>query len=301
MCVDVNSIPLEPLPARKPLGRCLVLRCQNYYLNMGRQPPPTTPIPLYSWMTDSYRQFLFREADIGKPKSLTAARAVSAMNPSLNIKPYEAKCAPETEELFSDDFYAGLSVRSAPLRRCVTVQTAYFCNRHQIAVFSCLGGLLYLFNRLNSKPPASKRRHYVCFSSRTICFCCSQGSVVVSAPYHVACATVDIQKRFLFFMAISSAALFVAAKRDRVGCRKCPFERLIAGVFAKSCRCVCVKRHRVMTNMPSSPMFWRALYFKYRIHKYRVWQPSNSHIQHLLRLIPNRQKTSLQKRKFRID
>lgn len=56
------------------------------------------------------RQFLFREADIGRPKSLTAAGAVSAMNPYLNIKPYEAKCAQETEELFSDDFYSSLSV-----------------------------------------------------------------------------------------------------------------------------------------------------------------------------------------------
>ncbi|CAM9877805.1 unnamed protein product [Pylaiella littoralis] len=55
------------------------------------------------------RQFLFREADIGRPKSLTAAGAVSAMNPYLNIKPYEAKCAQETEELFSDDFYSSLS------------------------------------------------------------------------------------------------------------------------------------------------------------------------------------------------
>lgn len=55
------------------------------------------------------RQFLFREADIGRPKSLTASGAVSVMNPALNIKPYEAKCAPETEELFSDTFYSGLS------------------------------------------------------------------------------------------------------------------------------------------------------------------------------------------------
>ena len=56
------------------------------------------------------RQFLFRETDIGRPKSSTAAGAVSAMNPSLRIKPYEAKCGQETEELFSDDFYSGLSV-----------------------------------------------------------------------------------------------------------------------------------------------------------------------------------------------
>lgn len=57
-----------------------------------------------------FRQFLFRETDIGRPKSSIAAAAVSAMNPSLQIKPYEAKCGQETEELFSDDFYSGLSV-----------------------------------------------------------------------------------------------------------------------------------------------------------------------------------------------
>lgn len=38
------------------------------------------------------------------------------MNPSLRIKPYEAKCGQETEELFSDDFYSGLSVSSAAVR-----------------------------------------------------------------------------------------------------------------------------------------------------------------------------------------
>lgn len=62
-----------------------------------------------------FRQFLFREADIGRPKSLTASGAVSVMNPALNIKPYEAKCAPETEELFSDTFYSGLSVSSSAI------------------------------------------------------------------------------------------------------------------------------------------------------------------------------------------
>lgn len=64
-------------------------------------------------VVDVTRQFLFRESDIGQAKSSTAARAVSEMNPSLKIKPYEAKCAQETEELFSDDFYSGLSVSSA--------------------------------------------------------------------------------------------------------------------------------------------------------------------------------------------
>ncbi|CAM9535991.1 unnamed protein product [Discosporangium mesarthrocarpum] len=55
------------------------------------------------------RQFLFRESDIGHPKSSTAALAVTSMNPSVRVTPYEVKCSPETEELFSDDFYANLS------------------------------------------------------------------------------------------------------------------------------------------------------------------------------------------------
>lgn len=116
-------------------------------------------------MTDSYRQFLFREADIGKPKSVTAARAVSAMNPSLNIKPYEAKCAPETEELFSDDFYAGLSVRSAPSWCCRPKSRLFVTVAKMPLLFVfCLEGLLHLCSRLDLKCPASKRRRCLCSS-----------------------------------------------------------------------------------------------------------------------------------------
>lgn len=69
----------------------------------------------------NFRQFLFRETDIGRPKSSTAAGAVSAMNPSLRIKPYEAKCGQETEELFSDDFYSGLSVSTVIINTAGTI------------------------------------------------------------------------------------------------------------------------------------------------------------------------------------
>lgn len=55
------------------------------------------------------RQFLFRNVDINNPKSKTAVVAAAKMNPSLNYAVYEAKVAPETENLFDDDFYESLT------------------------------------------------------------------------------------------------------------------------------------------------------------------------------------------------
>jgi ubiquitin-activating enzyme E1 len=55
------------------------------------------------------RQFLFRNADIDKFKSETAANAVKAMNPSINVQAYQEKVAPDTERIFGDDFYDSLS------------------------------------------------------------------------------------------------------------------------------------------------------------------------------------------------
>jgi ubiquitin-activating enzyme E1 len=55
------------------------------------------------------RQFLFRNTDIDKFKSRTAAAAAQAMNPHLNITAYQEKVAPDTEYLFGDDFYDKLS------------------------------------------------------------------------------------------------------------------------------------------------------------------------------------------------
>lgn len=55
------------------------------------------------------RQFLFRNTDIEKFKSTCAAAAAKAMNPGLNITPYQEKVAPDTEYLFGDDFYDKLS------------------------------------------------------------------------------------------------------------------------------------------------------------------------------------------------
>ena len=52
------------------------------------------------------RQFLFRQSDIQKSKSLAAKAAVLKMNPSLNINEYEKKVSIQTEsELFNDRFF----------------------------------------------------------------------------------------------------------------------------------------------------------------------------------------------------
>ena len=55
------------------------------------------------------RQFLFRTGDIGSLKAATAARAVAAMNPDFSCKVHESRVGPDTEGLFDDDFYEGLS------------------------------------------------------------------------------------------------------------------------------------------------------------------------------------------------
>ena len=55
------------------------------------------------------RQFLFRNTDIDKFKSSTAAAAAKVMNPGLNITAYQEKVASDTEHIFGDDFYDRLS------------------------------------------------------------------------------------------------------------------------------------------------------------------------------------------------
>ena len=51
------------------------------------------------------RQFLFRPWDVTKPKSSTAATAVTQMNPSCKVTAQLDKLAPETEDVFDDDFW----------------------------------------------------------------------------------------------------------------------------------------------------------------------------------------------------
>mmetsp|Transcript_11014 Transcript_11014/g.33776 ORF Transcript_11014/g.33776 Transcript_11014/m.33776 type:complete len:1045 (+) Transcript_11014:298-3432(+) len=55
------------------------------------------------------RQFLFRDRDIKKPKSIAAAEAIKKMNPSVKVKAFEARVGPETENLFDDAFWNSLS------------------------------------------------------------------------------------------------------------------------------------------------------------------------------------------------
>ncbi|KAI8840064.1 hypothetical protein BJ741DRAFT_597827 [Chytriomyces cf. hyalinus JEL632] len=57
------------------------------------------------------RQFLFRPKDVGKLKSECAASAVEAMNPDLRgkIKSFADRVGPETENVFGDEFWEGLT------------------------------------------------------------------------------------------------------------------------------------------------------------------------------------------------
>lgn len=55
------------------------------------------------------RQFLFRDTDIGKSKSVAAAVAISRMNPGVKVVPHETRVGPETEAIFNDEFWESLS------------------------------------------------------------------------------------------------------------------------------------------------------------------------------------------------
>ncbi|KAI3461672.1 hypothetical protein Pfo_018335 [Paulownia fortunei] len=56
------------------------------------------------------RQFLFRDWNIGQPKSTVAASAASAINPLLHIEALQNRVGPETENVFDDAFWENLSV-----------------------------------------------------------------------------------------------------------------------------------------------------------------------------------------------
>lgn len=55
------------------------------------------------------RQFLFRSYDVGKMKSDTAAVAAKRMNPSINIDSNQNRVGPETENIYDDIFFEGLT------------------------------------------------------------------------------------------------------------------------------------------------------------------------------------------------
>lgn len=56
------------------------------------------------------RQFLFREHDLQKPKSDTAAKAAKQMNKELNIESHLEKVCDDSEHIFSDAFFQTLDV-----------------------------------------------------------------------------------------------------------------------------------------------------------------------------------------------
>ncbi len=62
------------------------------------------------------RQFLFRPKDIQQPKSTTAGRAAMAMNPELNVESHLNKVGPETENIYTDEFFRFLSADTPILR-----------------------------------------------------------------------------------------------------------------------------------------------------------------------------------------
>lgn len=54
------------------------------------------------------RQFLFREHNVGQPKSRAAGVMAKVMNPSFNVESLEMFVGAKTEEWFNDDFWLGL-------------------------------------------------------------------------------------------------------------------------------------------------------------------------------------------------
>ncbi|KAG8371515.1 hypothetical protein BUALT_Bualt13G0095600 [Buddleja alternifolia] len=56
------------------------------------------------------RQFLFRDWNIGQPKSTVAASAASSINPLLHIEALQNRVGPETENVFDDAFWENLNV-----------------------------------------------------------------------------------------------------------------------------------------------------------------------------------------------
>jgi ubiquitin-activating enzyme E1 len=55
------------------------------------------------------RQFLFRNKDIGKSKSVTASNAIKQMNPNVNITAHENMVGTINEHIYNEQFYKGLN------------------------------------------------------------------------------------------------------------------------------------------------------------------------------------------------
>jgi len=70
------------------------------------------------WVTDMdrievsnlSRQFLFRQNDVGHPKSVRGAMVVKRWNPNVNIEALEKKVGDDSEDFFNDNFWESLDV-----------------------------------------------------------------------------------------------------------------------------------------------------------------------------------------------
>ena len=56
------------------------------------------------------RQFLFRNHNVGKSKSLSAIEAARRINPALKSTPLQDRVAPSTEAVFNTDFWSRLDL-----------------------------------------------------------------------------------------------------------------------------------------------------------------------------------------------
>merc|ERR1712131_427321 len=75
------------------------------------------------------RQFLFRPKHVGQMKSKCAAETIKSMNPYVAIEHQQNRVGQETENIYNDEFYEGLSAVTNALdnvdarmymdRRCV--------------------------------------------------------------------------------------------------------------------------------------------------------------------------------------
>ena len=54
------------------------------------------------------RQFLFRDAHIGKPKSLTAKGSALEMNPTMKIDAHKRRVDPKTADIYTDSFFESM-------------------------------------------------------------------------------------------------------------------------------------------------------------------------------------------------
>lgn len=54
------------------------------------------------------RQFLFRDQDVRRPKSEVASRRARQINPRMLLTAHDARVGPDTEDRFTEDFFAGL-------------------------------------------------------------------------------------------------------------------------------------------------------------------------------------------------